>query len=333
MQRDLFAQLLLLSLEKTLNIDAVLTYPLTPVPLAMCHLDGAICKTDKSVLLKILQNNIVSNPPASCDVIIYDGLFLLHSMTEVPLSFGNISKKLITIVTSSNVRTVIIAFDRYFTPSIKDHEHTLRGRVEGQNYSINSPDQLRLANFANELKNINFKNALIEFICNDWENNYMVPFIGEKTIYINHDICYKYEKQDEKIHRTVEENLNCTAHEEADTKIIFHICHLDTDADVIIRCSDTDILVILLGNMNHIRSKLNIYMLLGSGNAQRYINVTQLYETLGPSLCASLPGFHAFTGCDFNPAFFRRGKKTFRDFETIRILYSSIYRYCKYKQL
>lgn len=78
--------------------------------------------------------------------------------------------------------------------------------------------------------------------------------------------------------------------------------------NVVIRCSDTDILMILLENMSHIQSNLKIYLVFGTGNAQRFIDVTQLYEVLGPSLCASLPGFHAFTGYDFNPAFCRRGK-------------------------
>ncbi|GBP62836.1 hypothetical protein EVAR_44691_1 [Eumeta japonica] len=44
----------------------------------------------------------------------------------------------------------------------------------------------------------------------------------------------------------------------------------------------------------------------GTGNNQRYINLTKVYEHLGPSLSRSLPGFHALTGCDFNPAFFKR---------------------------
>lgn len=73
MKRDLFAQLLLISLEQTLNIDKVLSYPLTPVPLAMCHAVGIICKTDKSVLLKILEKETDSNTPQRCYVLIYDG--------------------------------------------------------------------------------------------------------------------------------------------------------------------------------------------------------------------------------------------------------------------
>ena len=47
----------------------------------------------------------------------------------------------------------------------------------------------------------------------------------------------------------------------------------------------------------------------GTGNKLRYVDVTQIFEQLGPSLCRSLPGFHAFIGCDYNPAFFKKGKQ------------------------
>lgn len=81
---------------------------------------------DKSTLLKILKQKKFSNPPASSDVIIFDGSFIYHAMTDVSLSFGNISEKNISIVTSPNVHTVIIVFDRCFSPSI-------RARFERQN--------------------------------------------------------------------------------------------------------------------------------------------------------------------------------------------------------
>lgn len=48
MQRDLFGQLLLVALEETLDIDKVLSYT---APLPMCHVEGGMCKTGKSVLL------------------------------------------------------------------------------------------------------------------------------------------------------------------------------------------------------------------------------------------------------------------------------------------
>lgn len=93
LQRDLFAQLLCISLEKELAIDKVLMYPLTPVPFSMCHIDGTICKTNKSTtLLKILEHYSDNEVPQHTDIV-YDGFFIFHCMKEIPMTFGNISKK------------------------------------------------------------------------------------------------------------------------------------------------------------------------------------------------------------------------------------------------
>ena len=98
LQRDLFGRLLGISLEKKLDLEKVLTFPLTPVPLSLSHIDGTICKTDKSILLKLLENCIDNEPPQHTDVLIFDGFFALYQLKEIPATFGNISKKNITNV-------------------------------------------------------------------------------------------------------------------------------------------------------------------------------------------------------------------------------------------
>lgn len=233
---------------------------------------------------------------------------MLHTLKDVTSTFGNISKKLIQMFTKNNARIIVITFDRYFSASIKDNEHLLRGRIRGQQYRIHGPNQIRPANFANELKNNYFKAALVEFLCDDWKNNYMASYIGNKTIYINYELCYTYELKSNEVVRTVDHNISCPAHEEADTKIVFHVCKVDFDALVTIRCSDTDICIIMLGNMSALQKDLKITMDLGSGNCRRFVNITKLYEKLGTNVCSALPGFHALTGCDFNPAFYVKGK-------------------------
>ncbi|GBP63916.1 hypothetical protein EVAR_39579_1 [Eumeta japonica] len=120
-------------------------------------------------------------------------------------------------------------------------------------------------------------------------------------IYINDEFCYK-EIHNNNVVKTIDHNLSCPTHKKADTKIVFHVCKLDFDAHVTIRCSDTDIAIIMLGNMNAIQNDLKITKLIGFGNSQRFMNITTLYEKLGANLCSALPGFHALTGCDFNPA-------------------------------
>lgn len=55
---------------------------------------------------------------------------------------------------------------------------------------------------------------------------------------------------------------------------------------------------------------------LGVGNARRYIDVSALSVQLGSMLSRSLPAFHALTGCNFNPALYKRGKK--RPFDILK---------------
>ncbi|CAH2215893.1 jg27480, partial [Pararge aegeria aegeria] len=104
------------------------------------------------------------------------------------------------------------------------------------------------------------------------------------------------------------EELSCPEHEEADTKIVYHACKINDAANIVIRTVDTDIAAIMLGHMHHLNDGLHVWMLIGTGNNLRYVDLTKIHEQLGESICKSLPGLHAITGCDYNPAFFRRAK-------------------------
>lgn len=61
---------------------------------------------------------------------------------------------------------IMIAFDRYIFPSIKDHDHISRG-MRCFYFHIAERDQICPADFHSELKNVNFKDALINFIIKD----------------------------------------------------------------------------------------------------------------------------------------------------------------------
>ena len=227
-------------------------------------------------------------------------------MKELPQTYDGISKKFLSSISQMKSVRIDIIFDQYFSPSIKDCER-LRREEATSPVSI-GPNQIRPHNFAAELKNIPFKEALVNFFIDHWDSEDMVPFIGNKNIYLSFNKCYSYKVLDNKVIKTIEESLSCEEHEEADSRIIYHICQIDFDAEIVIRCSDSDILIILLGNMDHLNSSLKLWINMGVGNHQRYINVNDVYRILGDSLSKALPCFHALTGCDYTPAFFRKGK-------------------------
>ena len=53
--RDLLGSILFLSLERKVDMAEVLSYPLTPVPLSLCHVDDTMLKTKKSTLNSALE--------------------------------------------------------------------------------------------------------------------------------------------------------------------------------------------------------------------------------------------------------------------------------------
>lgn len=297
-------------MDEETDFEKILFYPITPVPMSLCNLDGTICKTIKSVLLKLSKTD--SDSPFQIDIVIIDGFFLLHCIKDVPKTFGNLSKKNLQMVTNNAATELHVTFDRYFSPSIKDYERSTRATtISDRDYVITGPEQVRPVDFVKELRNNKFKEALVNFQILHWSNMEMAPFIRNKTILLNLDYCYMYKvnESNNNVVRTINNDFSCISHEEADTKIIYHVCNNDYDANVVIKCSDTDILVILMGNMKNMKSRSKIWIECGTAAKRHVIDVCKLYDSLGELLCRALPGFHALTGCDYNPSFYRKGKQ------------------------
>ena len=308
-QKDLFGRMLGISLDYKIDFAKILSYPITSVPLSMCHLDGTICKTDKSALLKGLEKEVEHEEPPRIDVVLIDGFFLLHTMKNVPKQFGNISKKMLQMVTHLRASRIDVIFDQYFTPSIKDYEHSQRFESAELEYTITGPEQVRPSDFSKELRNSNFKKALVDFFILHWATDEMVPFIGNKIIHINFNKCHSFTVNEaNQVMTSIIEELSCPKHEEADTKIIYHVCEIDYGANIVIRTADTDVAAIMLGHMHRLNDQSHVWMLTGTGNNLRYVDLTKIHAKLGESICKSLPGLHAITGCDYNPAFFRKAK-------------------------
>ncbi|KAG5867138.1 hypothetical protein JTB14_011345 [Gonioctena quinquepunctata] len=73
LQRDLFGRLLALSFDTSLDLEKVLCFPITPMLLSLCHIDGSLNKTAKSVLIQQVED--MEQPPSQIDLVIVDGLF------------------------------------------------------------------------------------------------------------------------------------------------------------------------------------------------------------------------------------------------------------------
>lgn len=107
---------------------------------------------------------------------------------------------------------------------------------------------------------------------------------------------------------TVTEPLHLQSEHEY-TLVAFHVHRLQ--GKILVRSSDTDVLVILLGLTETIGDETDLTMDFGAGNTRRFIDITEIGNALElrqPGLTKALLGLHSLTGCDFTSCFYRKGK-------------------------
>ena len=71
-------RLVMLAAQHELDLAHIFTYPLTPVPLTMCHPDEMLVKTNKDILLNQLEGKQTTSSPESIASCVIDGQYLLQ---------------------------------------------------------------------------------------------------------------------------------------------------------------------------------------------------------------------------------------------------------------
>ena len=308
--RDLFGRLLFLSTVQSIDLEKVFQYPLTLVPLSLCHIDGTPNKTDKAKLLHKLEKTVHSEPPNSIDTVIIDAMFFLHTIVRPPQTYGELAMVLLHQICHM-AQTVHFVCDNYQDPSIKDIERSRRGAVETA-VAITGPGQKTPRDWQKYLKSSLFKLALFRFLALEWRNEKYAEVLTTCQLIVALDeTCYRYTVANHKMLVEEVEELKCQ-HEEADARMIFHLYHIATGYGqrIAVRSNDTDVLLLLLHHYLKLEHRPQVWMDagLGSNNSRRYINIGQIADSLGDRLLDSLPGFHAITGSDATTAFMNKGK-------------------------
>ena len=118
-ERNIFGQLVTMSESNNIDLEKVLSYPLSPVSWSLATADGAPAKTDKAKLLHYLENGMETkeNPDSEGVTYIIDGNALLHSLTELPTSFDQVAEKVFNAL--PKVERVDFVTDSYHADSIK----------------------------------------------------------------------------------------------------------------------------------------------------------------------------------------------------------------------
>ena len=107
------------------------------------------------------------------------------------------------------------------------------------------------------------------------------------------------------------ERLSPCNHEEADTRLFFHVNDIVHNGlkRVTIVCTDTDVVGISLNAFCDMSITELWWFEFGSDKNCRWLPIHTNAEQLGEETCRALPFWHAFAGCDTGSAFAGKGKK------------------------
>ena len=136
------------------------------------------------------------------------------------------------------------------SPSIKDSERNKRDDYRHVAYQITSPEQKRPSNWLQSLPVDQFKEVLVEFLISFWESNELAFIIGSKKIFVNSgDTCFSFCNGDGLMVKRIEEEYRFN-HEEADSRILFHLSKCSTPSSIVIGTVDANVLIIALGSLH-----------------------------------------------------------------------------------
>ena len=114
MMKDLFGSILCMSIERDIDLKVIFSYPLTPVPLSLGHLDGTIHKTPKAALLGHLEKFAVSEKLNKKSATIVDAMFYLRLQTNLPETFGGVSRHIFKALCQMSYKNVGFAISWLF---------------------------------------------------------------------------------------------------------------------------------------------------------------------------------------------------------------------------
>lgn len=263
----------------------------------------------ESILLEATPNlgssKETDNAPSNFDVIVFDGAVVVHLLqpTAGIRTFEDYANEVFIPYIGrhlSSSKRVDIVWDTYVNDSIKSSIREKRGN--GQRRKVLSQNKIP-ANWLNFLCNDDNKQELYTFLAKKIESS---DFPSDKEVITTYG--------DGILVRNSNVVMPTCNHQEADTRLVFHLQDALKQGSLscLVRTVDTDVIVILIGKFYQIQKlhpKADIWVAFGTGKNFSYIHVNVIAQSLRKENCTALPMFHSFTGCDTVSSFFGKGKK------------------------
>ena len=309
-QGDLAFQLLVKSqlMTKPISFQELMKYCLTPVPYSLGTPDGFLAKTDKAKMVHYVMSDFLENvllPINNC-LHIEDGNAFIHSLKDLPPTFGLICAKVLDMM--SHKGDFVFSTDSYQPLSIKSQERLRRGYSEKlllSGVNTRRPPDIKLF-----LHNDENKLQLFHMLLKVWSSgDSSEKLAGRSAILIVEGVAnHLYVESGQTVNAEIHELRS--NQEETDSRIILYIEYAIMNGydSVVIRSPDSDIFFILMYYANHRKYKINVYFDTGVGKHRRIIDISKTAESLGDQYTEALLGIYIFTGEDCTSAFKGKGK-------------------------
>ena len=214
-----------------------------------------------------------------------------------------------------NIDVVVIVFDRYDKEmSIKQMERDPRGAAPS-NTAHQISGKRSVPNYRLFLKCSANNAALAVFLCENLASTISNHLQANKSLIVSGG--FKDPKMVKMISNTGIVNMDhlFSTHKKADTRIVLHATDLaENHCRIIVRCNDTDVLILLLYYRAEGLLPYEVFMHSGhSGKLTmrvRYAPVHTIAQNIDPSVLKCFPVAHALTGCDTTISFFKIRKQT-----------------------
>ncbi len=314
--RDLYRRLLTaVQSGREVDIQGLLKYELSPVPMSLASTDGNLHKTDKAQLRHILEDGLgLAQPPKTSTpiCIVIDAMAVVQAIGK-PIdasTFGDLADSFCRSIFShfKTATRVDVVFDQYRNKSIKSGTRTRRAGVKCRSIrrvidgrTVPLPTQWQ--GFVSMSAN---KADLVQFLSQELMNDISKVPPGCELVVAGG--FQDGEGVSSSSGRCVEHLQS--SQEEADTRLVLHAAEAaQTGYQRTVICSkDTDVLVILLHFMNQLSPE--VWMSTGTYTKPHYLPVHQIHQHQPVDVWESLLAFHALTGCDTTSQFAGFGKKT-----------------------
>ena len=240
--------------------------------------------------------------PSAC---LIDDMVLVQRLKGSQKTFAEIAESLLSMALNEGTSSdrIDVVFDDYRDESIKSAERGNRGEGSGSEFCNLQADH-QVKQWRTFLSSSRNKQALIVFATKEWQKEKYADKLSGKMLVVT-SWREAYQLSSGVVERLTDLD---SSQEEADTRLLLHAAHAARSkfAVVIIVSEDTDVLVLCLAFKSFIPSSM--FIKCSSQTGVKYLDVSRIVERIGASTCKSLPGFHAFTGCDTVSAFQGREK-------------------------